>query len=607
MANTIKIKRSTTTQTPNALAEGELAYSEASGNLFIGISGANVATVGGATDHTKLGNVASNANNYSHPTGEGNKHVPAAAATDAGKVLSTTAAGALSWVTSNDYSHPTADGSKHVPTGGTSGQVLSTDGSGTYTWVTKNNYSHPSADGDGHVPLTGTTNDGKVLKAGATAGTYSWENEYSYTLPTASNTALGGIKVGTNLSVDANGVLSSTDTDTVYSHPTGEGNKHVPVAAAGDDGKVLSTDAAGTLSWVTKNDYSHPVGEGNKHVPAATNSDGGKVLSTAANGTLSWVTKNDYSHPTGDGNYHLPIVGTLGTEAGHVLKAGAVAGEHSWEPEFTYTHPTTAGNKHVPTGGATGQLLGYSASGTAAWVDNPTVVDSLNSTDTTAPLSANMGREIYKRNAEMIKWSTPHRYHDHDTLVFYEVQALSDLATSIASQVVNTSSAFPELDALVTEMVAGIQNGDINADGVLSTSDYITVLQFATQQVVDEGASSQIGQYLINAMVADPATYATWHSTGYLKTSGGALSGDITVPDTASMGFVGNTFSSSDVTAWNAAASWHDTMTTADTDDIINTVNEIITAFEGHTEGLNLITELDAKLDAASTIDGGTF
>jgi hypothetical protein len=39
MANTIKIKRSTSTATPTSLAEGELAYSENSNNLFIGTSG----------------------------------------------------------------------------------------------------------------------------------------------------------------------------------------------------------------------------------------------------------------------------------------------------------------------------------------------------------------------------------------------------------------------------------------------------------------------------------------------------------------------------------------------------------------------------------------
>jgi len=48
MANTIKIKRSTTTATPTSLAEGELAYSENSNNLFIGTSGSNVTVIGGS-------------------------------------------------------------------------------------------------------------------------------------------------------------------------------------------------------------------------------------------------------------------------------------------------------------------------------------------------------------------------------------------------------------------------------------------------------------------------------------------------------------------------------------------------------------------------------
>lgn len=38
-----------------------------------------------------------------------------------------------------------------------------------------------------------------------------------------------------------------------------------------------------------------------------------------------------------------------------------------------YSHPTSAGNKHIPSGGASGNLLGYSASGTAQWVDPSTI------------------------------------------------------------------------------------------------------------------------------------------------------------------------------------------------------------------------------------------
>ena len=37
-----------------------------------------------------------------------------------------------------------------------------------------NNYTHPTTDGNLHVPATGTTNNGKFLKAGATAGAFSW-------------------------------------------------------------------------------------------------------------------------------------------------------------------------------------------------------------------------------------------------------------------------------------------------------------------------------------------------------------------------------------------------------------------------------------------------
>ena len=37
-----------------------------------------------------------------------------------------------------------------------------------------NNYVHPTTDGNRHVPATGTTNNGRFLKAGATAGLFSW-------------------------------------------------------------------------------------------------------------------------------------------------------------------------------------------------------------------------------------------------------------------------------------------------------------------------------------------------------------------------------------------------------------------------------------------------
>ena len=36
---------------------------------------------------------------------------------------------------------------------------------------------------------------------------------------------------------------------------------------------------------------------------------------------------------------------------------------------MNYIHPTTSGNKHIPAGGSANQILGWSADGTAKWVN----------------------------------------------------------------------------------------------------------------------------------------------------------------------------------------------------------------------------------------------
>lgn len=64
-----------------------------------------------------------------------------------------------------------------------------------------NNYSHPSGDGNLHVPATSTTNNGNVLKAGATAGSLSW-----------STLSKGDVGLGSvdNTADSAKNVLSAT-------------------------------------------------------------------------------------------------------------------------------------------------------------------------------------------------------------------------------------------------------------------------------------------------------------------------------------------------------------------------------------------------------------
>lgn len=48
-----------------------------------------------------------------------------------------------------------------------------------------------------------------------------------------------------------------------------------------------------------------------------------------------------------------------------------------------YTHPTTSGNKHIPAGGSANQILGWSADGTAKWVNEKDTTYSVMSGATT--------------------------------------------------------------------------------------------------------------------------------------------------------------------------------------------------------------------------------
>ena len=111
-----------------------------------------------ATDKVKLDGIATNANNYVHPA----THPPSIIAQDASNRFMT-------------------DAERTKLTGIATGA---------------NNYVHPTTDGNLHVPATSTTNNGKVLKAGATAGSLSWSS-----LTTADISNIGNVaSINTNAS-----------------------------------------------------------------------------------------------------------------------------------------------------------------------------------------------------------------------------------------------------------------------------------------------------------------------------------------------------------------------------------------------------------------------
>ena len=195
----------------------------------------------------------------------------------------------------------------NVSGNGDAGQVLASDGDGTFSWVADANtdtvYTHPTSAGNKHIPTGGSA--GQFLKYSA-SGTATWATP-SYTTNTdtqlSSTDVIGMFTAGTNVAIAADGTISSTDTDTVYTHPTSAGNKHIPTG--GSAGQFLKYSASGTATWATP----------------------------------SYTTNTD----------------------------------------TVYTHPTSAGNKHIPTGGSAGQFLKYSASGTATWA-TPSYTTNTNTT-----------------------------------------------------------------------------------------------------------------------------------------------------------------------------------------------------------------------------------
>lgn len=123
-----------------------------------------------------------------------------------------------------------------------------------------------------------------------------------------------------------------------------------------------------------------------------------------------------------------------------------------------------------------------------------------------------------------------------------------------------------------------------------SANNYVLPASVIHQTELSSSTSSTSTTVAANSAAVKSAYDTGNHSHPYLSSSH-----DASAVTTAKIG------------EWDAAHTWYDSMTTADADGVIDTVNEIVAVFQNHSESLNLITELDAKLTANSTIDGGTF
>lgn len=220
---------------------------------------------------------------------------------------------------------PGADGADGVSPSATVTQTATgatitiTDAQGTTTADIRNGQ-------DGNVPIATTSVAGKVKPDGTTItvtadGTIS--SAAAYTLPPATTSTLGGVIVGNNLTVDANGTLDATDT--TYSAFTGATSSVagaaglVPAPAAGDDTKYLSGD--GTWKTINSssvtmlyNDYDSTDGTLYSDSAMTTAVKGEDVEAAFNQGRVIVCYKN-----SSDGNVYVEVVSL---------------GYHRWVPEY---------------------------------------------------------------------------------------------------------------------------------------------------------------------------------------------------------------------------------------------------------------------------------
>ena len=204
--------------------------------------------------------------------------------------------------------------------------------------------------------------------------------------------------------------------------------------------------------------------------------------------------------------------------------------------------------------------------------------------------------------------------------------ATDDIADEMMAIIVNNGVATTQaLRDHINEVVSGYKRGDIDGDGDVDISDVTELLKYIMNNP-RESFSNAIVTYLVQPMYDDATTWSAYHSAGYFKTNASLPAAQVTESTTKRL------ITDTERTAWAAASNWHTSMTTADTNNVIDTVNELVSAFTSDTVGTCSIAahttratcvaatgvwtgKLDEGFDLASELatptamelDGGTF
>lgn len=310
MANTIQIKRSSSTATPTSLAAGELAYSENSLKLFVGESGSGVRVVGGEGAFLR-----SDAND----TFDGNLVVTGTLTVQGATTTvesNTIAVGDNIIVLNNDETGtPSQNGGIEIERG-TSNNAL-------WQWNESGDYWEPLV-GSSAADIKGV-NDLVVGGNGAVTGNFAVDG-----IANLDNTDIDGTLVvdGTNISLDATTTLNIDNSNTSNGIVIGGATSGVPVQIGHSTSEVTVGDNLVVTGNVT-------VGE--------------NLLPDANNGATIGASGSRFTNVFGvDGNFTNLTIGTATVLAsakvsdltsGRIVLAGT-AGELQDDADLTYNAGT---------------------------------------------------------------------------------------------------------------------------------------------------------------------------------------------------------------------------------------------------------------------------
>jgi len=184
-----------------------------------------------------------------------------------------------------------------------------------------NNYTHPIGDGNLHVPATGTSNNGKVLKAGSTAGSLSWG--------TLTPSDVGSAPTNHASTATTYGVSSATD----YGH----------AMASSATPLVAGTGDAGT-------DNGKFAREGHVH-PLQTTLDGytaAQIISAANNIDTAIMAENGYVKLSNGIILQWGISDAVGNDANVIVNFPVAFSSACWQVFVTMVNAYTGNDDVFP-------------------------------------------------------------------------------------------------------------------------------------------------------------------------------------------------------------------------------------------------------------------